>query len=98
MMDKLKAAALVGFTIVGLSMEASAASSVSSAYGQCKVLVKDKMGQETRVSLKKSKKFSKTVTLELVGCSRRRVPRQRLWCKVDGEALVLMDREGQPIS
>ena len=96
-MDKLKAAALVGFTIVGLSIEASAASSVSSAYGQCKVLVKDKMGQETRVSLKKSKKFSKTVTLELVV-----VPdgesRQRLWCKVDGEALVLMDREGQPIS
>ena len=97
MMDKLKLAALVGFTIVGLSMEASAASSVSSAYGQCKVLVKDKMGQETRVSLKKSKKFSKTVTLELAV-----VPdgesRQRLWCKVDGEALVLMDREGQPIS
>ena len=96
-MDKLIAAALVGFTIVGLSMEASASSSVSAAYGQCKAEVQEKFGENTRIALKGSKRFSGTVTVKL-SIVPEGESRQRLQCKINGDALVLMDREGQPIS
>ena len=97
MMDKLIAVALVGFTIVGLSMEASASSSVSAAYGQCKAEVQEKFGENTRIALKGSKRFSGTVTVKL-SIVPEGESRQRLQCKINGDALVLMDREGQPIS
>ena len=97
MMDKLKVAALVGFTIVGLSMEASASSPVSAAYGQCKAEVQEKFGENTRISLKGSKPFSGTVTVKL-SIVPEGESRQRLQCKINGDAWVLVDRKGQPIS
>ena len=97
MMDKLTAAVLAVFTIVGLSMEASASSSASAAYGQCKAEVQEKFGENTRIALKGSKRFSGTVTVKL-SIVPEGESRQRLQCKINGDALVLMDREGQPIS
>ena len=97
MMDKLTAAVLAGFTIGGLSMEPSASSSVSAAYGQCKAEVQEKFGENTRIALKGSKRFSGTVTVKL-SIVPEGESRQRLQCKINGDALVLMDREGQPIS
>ena len=97
MMDKLTAAVLAGFTIGGLSMEASASSSVSAAYGQCKAEVQEKFGENTRIALKGSKRFSGTVTVKL-SIVPEGESRQRLQCKINGDTLVLMDREGQPIS
>ena len=97
MMDKLTAAVLAGFTIVGLSMGASASSPVSAAYGQCKAEVQEKFGENTRISLKGSKRFSGTVTVKL-SIVPEGESRQRLQCKINGDALVLMDRKGQPIS
>lgn len=97
MMDKLTAAVLAGFTIVGLSMEASASSSASAAYGQCKAEVQEKFGENTRIALRGSKRFSGTVTVKL-SIVPEGESRQRLQCKINGDALVLMDRKGQPIS
>ena len=96
-MDKLKAVVISGLVFLGMNVEANASTSVSAAYGQCKAEVIEKFGEETRVSMKGSKKFSGTLTVKLSvvldGDSR-----QRLLCKVTGDALVLTDKEGKPLS
>ena len=96
-MDKLKAVVVSGLIVLGMSVEANASTSVSAAYGQCKAEVIEKFGEETRVAMKGSKKFSGTLTVKLSvvldGDSR-----QRLLCKVTGDALVLTDKEGKPLS
>ncbi len=96
-MDKLKAVVVSGLVVLGMSVEANASTSVSAAYGQCKAEVIEKFGEETRVKMKGSKKFSGTLTVKLSvvldGDSR-----QRLLCKVTGDALVLTDKEGKPLS
>ena len=96
-MDKLQAVVVSGLVVLGMSVEANASTSVSAAYGQCKAEVIEKFGEETRVAMKGSKKFSGTLTVKLSvvldGDSR-----QRLLCKVTGDALVLTDKEGKPLS
>ena len=96
-MDKLKAVVISGLVVLGLGVEANASTSVNAAYGQCKAEVIEKFGEETRVAMKGSKKFSGTLTVKLSV-----VPdgdsRQRLLCKVTGDALVLTDKEGKPLS
>ena len=96
-MDKLKSVVVSGLVVLGLGVDANASTSVTAAYGQCKAEVIEKFGEETRVAMKGSKKFSGTLTVKLSG-----VPdgdsRQRLLCKVTGDALVLTDKEGKPLS
>ena len=96
-MDKLKSVVVSGLVVLGLGVEANASTSVNAAYGQCKAEVIEKFGEETRVAMKGSKKFSGTLTVKLSvvldGDSR-----QRLLCKVTGDALVLTHKEGKPLS
>jgi hypothetical protein len=96
-MDKLKSVVVSGLVVLGLGVDANASTSVTAAYGQCKAEVIEKFGEETRVAMKGSKKFSGTLTVKLSvvldGDSR-----QRLLCKVTGDALVLTDKEGKPLS
>ena len=96
-MDKLKAVVVSGLIVLGMSVEANASTSVSAAYGQCKAEVIEKFGEETRVAMKGSKKFSGTLTVKL-SVVRDGDSRQRLLCKVTGDALVLTDKEGKPLS
>ena len=95
-MDKLKSVVVSGLVVLGMSVEANASTSVSAAYGQCKAEVIEKFGEETRVAMKGSKKFSGTLTVKLSVV--RGDSRQRLLCKVTGDALVLTDKEGKPLS
>ena len=96
-MDKLKSVVVSGLVVLGLGVEASASTSVTAAYGQCKAEVIEKFGEETRVAMKGSKKFSGTLTVKL-SVVRDGDSRQRLLCKVTGDALVLTDKEGKPLS
>ena len=96
-MDKLKSVVVSGLVVLGMSVEANASTSVSAAYGQCKAEVIEKFGEETRVAMRGSKKFSGTLTVKL-SVVRDGDSRQRLLCKVTGDALVLTDREGKPLS
>ena len=96
-MDKLKSVVISGLVVMGMSVDASASTSVSAAYGQCKAEVLAKFGGDTRIAMKGSKKYSGTLTVKLSvvpdGASR-----QRLLCKVTDETLVLTDKEGKPLS
>ena len=96
-MDKLKSVVVSGLVVLGMSVEANASTSVSAAYGQCKAEVIEKIGEETRVAMRGSKKFSGTLTVKL-SVVRDGDSRQRLLCKVTGDALVLTDKEGKPLS
>ena len=96
-MDKLKSVVVSGLVVLGLGVEANASTSVNAAYGQCKAEVIEKFGKETRVAMKGSKKFSGTLTVKLSVVSDGD-SRQRLLCKVTGDALVLTDKEGKPLS
>ena len=96
-MDKLKAVVISGLVVLGMGVEANASDSVSAAYGQCKAEVIEKFGEETRVTMKGSKKYSGTLTVKL-SVVPEGASRQRLLCKVTGDALVLTDKEGSPLS
>ena len=96
-MDKLKAVVIAGLVVLGMGVEANASDSVSAAYGQCKAEVIEKFGEETRVVMKGSKKYSGTLTVKL-SVVPEGASRQRLLCKVTGDALVLTDKEGSPLS
>ena len=96
-MDKLKAVVISGLVVLGMGVEANASTSVSVAYGQCKAEVIEKFGEETRVTMKGSKKYSGTLTVKL-SVVPEGASRQRLLCKVTGDALVLTDKEGSPLS
>ena len=80
-----------------MGVEANASTSVTAAYGQCKAEVIEKFGEETRVAMKGSKKFSGTLTVKL-SVVPEGASRQRLLCKVTGDVLVLTDKEGSPLS
>lgn len=96
-MDKLKFSVVSGLVVLCIGVEVNASTSVTAAYGQCKVAVLEKFGGDTRVTMKGSKKYSGTLTVKLSvvpdGASR-----QRLLCKVSNGALVLTDKEGKPLS
>ena len=96
-MDKLKAVVISGLVVLGMGVEANASTSVTAAYGQCKAEVIEKFGEETRVAMKGSKKFSGTLTVKL-SVVPEGASRQRLLCKITGDALVLTDKEGSPLS
>jgi hypothetical protein len=64
-MENFKAVLMVGLVSLGLSFDASAATSVNEAYGQCKAEVREKFGSETRVKMKGSKKYKGTLTVKL---------------------------------
>ena len=96
-MDKLGFFVIFGLVVLTMGGEANASTSVSAAYGQCKAEVREKFGDDTRITMKGSKKYSGTLTIKLSvvpdGASR-----QRLLCKVTEGALVLTDKEGKPLS
>ena len=96
-MDKLKFVVIVGLVGLGLGVEANASTSVSDAYGQCKAEVLEKFGGDTRIAMKGSKKYSGTLTVKL-SVVPEGASRQRLLCKVTDGALVLADKEGNPLS
>ena len=96
-MDKLKFVVIVGLVGLGLGVEANASTSVSGAYGQCKAEVLGKFGGDTRIAMKGSKKYSGTLTVKL-SVVPEGASRQRLLCKVTKDALVLTDKEGNPLS
>ena len=96
-MDKLKFVVIVGLVGLGLGVEANASTSVSDAYGQCKAEVLEKFGGDTRIAMKGSKKYSGTLTVKL-SVVPEGASRQRLLCKVTDDALVLTDKEGNPLT
>ena len=92
-MDKLRKVIVPGLAVLIMGVDANASTSVSAAYGQCKAEVMEKFGDDTRIAMKGSKKYSGTLTVVPEGASR-----QRLLCKVTGDELVLTDKEGNPLS
>ncbi|MEK9934562.1 MAG: hypothetical protein VW555_07570, partial [Luminiphilus sp.] len=64
-MDKLKSVVISGLVVLGMSVDANASTSVSAAYGQCKAEVLAKVGGDTRIAMKGSKKYSGTLTVKL---------------------------------
>ena len=99
-MFKLNAVISAFILAVLLSVTAHASSNVTEAYSYCKSAVKEKFGDETRITMKCSKKFAGTMTVKLsvvpVGESR-----QRMLCKIDASKvsnnLVLTDRKGNAL-
>ena len=96
-MGRLMSVVLGGLVLLGLSVGAQASSSVNEAYGQCKAEIKEKFGDATRVKLKGSKKYKGTLTIK-VSVVPDGAARQRVLCKVTGNALVLADKKGAPLS
>ena len=99
-MFKINAVISTFILAVLLSGTAHASSNVTEAYSYCKSAVKEKFGDETRITMKGSKKFAGTMTVKLsvvpVGESR-----QRMLCKIDASKvsnnLVLTDRKGNAL-
>jgi hypothetical protein len=54
-MENFKTVLMVGLVSLGLSFDASAATSVNEAYGQCKAEVREKFGSDTRIKMKGAK-------------------------------------------
>ena len=96
-MDKLRKMVVPGLAVLMIGVDANASTSVSDAYGQCKAEVVEKFGDDTRVAMKGSKKYSGTLTLKL-SVVPEGASRQRVLCKVTGDELVLTDKEGNPFS
>ena len=96
-MDKLQSVVISGLVVLGMSVDANASTSVSAAYGQCKAEVLAKFGGDTRIAMKGSKKYSGTLTVKL-SVVPEGASRLRLLCKVTDDALVLPDKEGNPLS
>lgn len=96
-MDKLRKVVVPGLAVLIIGVDANASTSVSDAYGQCKAEVVEKFGDDTRVAMKGSKKYSGTLTVKL-SVVPEGASRQRVLCKVTGDELVLTDQEGNPLS
>jgi hypothetical protein len=104
-MDNLKAVVISGLVVLGMGIEANASTSVGSAYGQCKTELKERLGDDTRISLKGSKKYGGSVTVKL-SVVPEGAKRQTLFCKVtndvsllsDNKVVVLTTKEGEPLS
>ena len=104
-MDKFKSVVIFGLVVLGMGVEASASTSVSTAYGKCKTELKQRFGDDTRIALKGSKKFGGSVTVKL-SVVPEGAKRQTLFCKVtndvplfsDYTVLVLTTKEGEPLS
>jgi hypothetical protein len=96
-MNKLGSVVVFGLVVLGMGVEANASTSVGAALGQCKAEVKEKLGGDTRIALKGSKKRSGTFTVKLSVVSDGG-SRQRLLCKVTDDIVVLTDKKGKPLS
>ena len=96
-MDKLRKVIVPGLAVLIMGVDANASTSVSAAYGQCKAEVMEKFGDDTRIAMKGSKKYSGTLTVKL-SVVPEGASRQRLLCKVTDDELVLTDKEGNPLS
>ena len=96
-MENFKTGLMVGLVSLGLSLDATAATSVNEAYGQCKAEVREKFGSDTRIKMKGSKKYKGTLTVKL-SVVPEGASRQRVLCKVANGAFVLTDKEGAPLS
>jgi hypothetical protein len=104
-MDKFKSVVIFGLVVLGMGVEASASTSVGTAYGKCKTELKERFGEDTRIGLKGSKKYGGSVTVKL-SVVPEGAKRQTLLCKVTSDVsllsshtvLVLTTKEGKPLS
>jgi len=96
-MGRLTSVVIGGLVSLGMGFEAQASTSVNEAYAQCKAEVREKLGEATRVKLKGSKKYKGTLTVKL-SVVPEGASSQRLQCKVSSDSLVLVTKEGTPIS
>ncbi|MDA9920091.1 hypothetical protein N9W66_03610 [Luminiphilus sp.] len=99
-MFKLKAVISTFTLAVLLSGTAHASNNVTEAYSFCKTAVKEKYGDETRISMKGSKRFAGTLTVKLSVVPAGEA-RQRMLCKIDASKasnnLMLTDRKGNAL-
>ena len=100
-MFKLKAVISLFTLAVLLSGTAHASNNVTEAYSFCKTAVKEKYGDETRISMKGSKKFAGTLTVKLSVVLPAGEARQSMLCKIDASKasnnLMLTDRKGNAL-
>ncbi len=92
-MSNLSRILLIVVAFAGVSAGANAATSVGSAFGQCKVEVKQQLGADTRVKLKGSRQKAGALVVKLSVLPKGE-SRQTLFCTVKGETAVLTNGAG----